>query len=70
MTVQFYSTVYNISENIDYDWVFGEGSNSSEQKPQHTYTNSVTHSAILTVSNTTVRAVDSIQVNVIEKYLK
>ncbi len=51
LDVQFYSTVYNLTGDIDYDWDFGDGGSSSDEDPAHTYTTPDIYTATLTVTD-------------------
>ncbi len=70
LEVDFYCTVYNLTDDISYYWNFGDGSSSSSKNPTHTYTEPGEYSASLTVidsSDVTISSSVDVTVNEGEK---
>ena len=51
LTVRFFDTSYYLDNTSDWNWAFGDGGNSSEQNPIHTYNDEGIYNVTLEVSN-------------------
>ena len=59
LTVDLTSVVENATGAVEYDWSFGDGANSSEANPQHTYYEPGIYTVHLNVTNSLSRSVVS-----------